>query len=135
MKKKIIIAVVLLSVLTIAVRLRFALAYMIFRGDPIRLDRSEIEYVSGTSVTAVPVRNTEMSESQVDSFAELFNSLELKRIPVRNREKGGWLYSFYVKNKDGSAVMISFLDNGLVTVDGYDCVTLKSVPENLEEFF
>lgn len=135
MKKKSIVIIVILLVLVAAVRFRHALAYIVLGGETVKLDRSEISSVQGTSVTSVPVRNADLSESQIDSFTELFNSLELKKMPFQNREKGGWLYGFSVFREDGSFVSISFLDNGLVTVDGNTCVTLRSVSDSLEGYF
>ena len=135
MKKKLIIAAVLILILAAAIYFRFALAYVILGGEAIQIDRSEITVVSATSVTSVPVRIAELSESQIDSFVELINSLELKKLPLRNEKKGGWLYSFRAFREDGSFISVSFLDNGHITVDGYDCFTLRNVSGVLDEYF
>ena len=135
MKKKTIIIAVLLLVLAAVVKFRFALTYVFFSGETLQLDRLEISSVHGTSVTVVPIRTAELSESQIDSFTELLNSLELKKMPFSNEGKGGWLYGFSVFKDDGSFVSISFLDNGLVTVDGNIYATLRSASDRLEEYF
>lgn len=135
MKKKIIIIAVILLVLAAAVKFRVALAYVLLGGETLQLDRSEISSVQGTSVTSVPVKTAKLSESQIDSFIELLNSLELKKMPFRNEKKGGWLYGFSAFKEDGSFVSISFLDNGMVTIDGNVYVTLRSVSDSLEGYF
>jgi hypothetical protein len=135
MKKKIIIIAVILLVLAAAVKFRVALAYVLLGGETLQLDRSEISSVQGTSVTSVPVKTAKLSESQIDSFIELLNSLELKKIPFRNEKKDGWLYGFSAFKEDGSFVSISFLDNGMVTIDGNVYVTLRSGSDSLEGYF
>lgn len=133
-KKKIVIITVLL-VIAAAVKFRFALAYMILGDEPVQLDRSEISAVSATSVVSVPVRTVKLSEPQIDRFIEMINSLDLKSSQIKNTKKGGWLYTFSVVKKDGSTAQIAFLDNGLITVDGYDCFTLHAVSNALDEYF
>lgn len=135
MKKRLIVAVILVLILAAVIRFRFALAYMFIGGETVHLQRSEISSVTGTSVTSVPLMQADLTESQIDVFVEKFNSLGLKRIPVRYTKKGGWLYSFSAFRNDGTFVSIAFLEGGLVTVDGYTCVTFKPVSGIMGEFF
>ena len=134
-KKKLIIAAVLILFFAAAIKFRFALAYMILGGEPVKIDRSEVSAVSATSVTEVPVRTTKLSEPQIDRFIEMINSLDLKSSQIKNTKKGGWLYTFSVVKKDGGTAQIAFLDNGLITVDGYDCFTLHAVSSALDDYF
>ena len=109
MKKKIIIIAVILLVLAAAVKFRVALAYVLLGGETLQLDRSEISSVQGTSVTSVPVKTAKLSESQIDSFIELLNSLELKKIPFRNEKKAaGCMDSALSKKMEVSSQYLSW---------------------------
>ena len=100
--------------------------------ETLRLDSDIILGITGRTQMTVPVRSIDLSETQIESFVDLINSLGLIKSEVKYKKKG-WQYAFSVVQED-STTSIVFAD-GKIVVDGYVCKPSKTVTYNIGDFF
>lgn len=100
--------------------------------ETIFLDQGVILGVTGKTQMTVPVKSIDLSETQIENFVDLINSLGLIKSGVKYKKKG-WQYAFSVIQEE-STTSIVFAD-GKIVVDGYVCKPSKTVTYNIGVFF
>ena len=127
MKKKIIIIALIVLVSALLLLLIFC--------KKAKLDKNDIKLIRGMSQNVSPPISGNLSEEEIDDFADHFNSMKAVKTGRKNKKKG-WLYSFSVILDEGEELRILVIDKFHIEINGdLYFALLGTRPGKLDELF